>query len=242
MSEPSPVFEPQFLQVRELCVAYGRSQVLFDITLAAPRHGAVAVLGRNGAGKTTLLKTIVGELTARSGTIAIDLHDISRLPTERRIRLGLGYVPQEHAVFDRLSVRENLEVAALLHRDRSPIDQVLARFPKLGQRLAQPAGTLSGGERKMLAIGRAILSRPKLLLLDEPTEGVWSGVIEEIAERLRELIKDIAVVIVEQHLELALSLADYAYVLDRGRVALEGRASVVRKDPKLLQLLAPLAQ
>jgi len=242
VSEPSPVFEPQFLQVRELCVAYGHSQVLFDITLAAPRHGAVAVLGRNGAGKTTLLKTIVGELTARSGTIAIDLHDISRLPTERRIRLGLGYVPQEHAVFDRLSVRENLEVAALLHRDRSPIDQVLARFPKLGQRLAQPAGTLSGGERKMLAIGRAILSRPKLLLLDEPTEGVWSGVIEEIAERLRELIKDIAVVIVEQHLELALSLADYAYVLDRGRVALEGRASVVRKDPKLLQLLAPLAQ
>ena len=236
MSEAS---EPQLLQVRELSVAYGRSQVLFDITLAAPRHGAVAVLGRNGAGKTTLLKTIVGELTARSGTIAMDLHDITRLPTERRIRLGLGYVPQEHAVFDRLTVRENLEVAALLNRDRSPIDQVLAWFPKLGQRLGQLAGTLSGGERKMLAIGRAILLRPKLLLLDEPTEGVWSGVIEEIAERLRELIKHIAVVIVEQHVELALDLADYAYVLDRGRVALEGRASAVRHDPKLLHLLAP---
>jgi branched-chain amino acid transport system ATP-binding protein len=233
------VFEPHFLQVRELSVAYGRSQVLFDITLAAPRHGAVAVLGRNGAGKTTLLKTIVGELSARSGAIAMDLHDITRLPTEHRIRLGLGYVPQEHAVFDQLTVRENLEVAALLNRDRSPIDQVLAWFPKLGQRLGQPAGTLSGGERKMLAIGRAILSRPKLLLLDEPTEGVWSGVIEEIAERLRELIKHIAVVIVEQHLELALDLADYAYVLDRGRVALEGRASAVRHDPKLLHLLAP---
>ncbi|WP_284273908.1 ABC transporter ATP-binding protein [Bradyrhizobium iriomotense] len=233
------MFEPQFLQVRELSVAYGRSQVLFDITLAAPRHGAVAVLGRNGAGKTTLLKTIVGELTARSGTIAMDLHDITRLPTERRVRLGLGYVPQEHAVFDRLTVRENLEVAALLNRDLSPIDQVLAWFPKLGQRLGQPAGTLSGGERKMLAIGRAILSRPKLLLLDEPTEGVWSGVIEEIAERLRELIKNTAVVIVEQHLELALNLADYTYVLDRGRVVLEGRASAVRHDPKLLHLLAP---
>jgi len=233
------VFEPRFLQVRELCVAYGRSQVLFDVTLAAPRHGAVAVLGRNGAGKTTLLKTIVGELTARSGTIAMDLHDITRLPSERRIRLGLGYVPQERAVFGQLTVRENLEVAALLNRDRSSIDQVLAWFPKLSQRLGQPAGTLSGGERKMLAIGRAVLSRPKLLLLDEPTEGVWAGVIEEIADRLRELIKDTAVVIVEQHLELALHLADYAYVLDRGRVALEGRASAVRNHPKLLQLLAP---
>jgi branched-chain amino acid transport system ATP-binding protein len=233
------VSEPAFLQVRELCVSYGRSQVLFDVTLAVPRHGAVAVLGRNGAGKTTLLKTIVGELAADSGSIAFNLHDITRLPTERRIRSGLGYVPQEHSVFGRLSVRENLEVGALSNRGRSSIDQVLAWFPKLGQRLEQPAGTLSGGERKMLAIGRSILSDPKLLLLDEPTEGVWIGVIEEIAERLRELIKDIAVVIVEQHLELALGLADYAYVLDRGRVALEGRSSAVRKDPRLLQLLTP---
>jgi branched-chain amino acid transport system ATP-binding protein len=233
------VSEPAFLQVRELCVSYGRSQVLFDVTLAMPRHGAVAVLGRNGAGKTTLLKTIVGELAADSGSIAFNLHDITRLPTERRIRSGLGYVPQEHSVFGRLSVRENLEVGALSNRGRSSIDQVLAWFPKLGQRLEQPAGKLSGGERKILAIDRSILSDPKLLLLDEPTEGVWIGVIEEIAERLRELIKDISVVIVEQHLELALGLADYAYVLDRGRVALEGRSSAVRKDARLLQLLTP---
>jgi urea transport system ATP-binding protein len=233
------VSDPMFLQVRELCASYGRSQVLFDVTLVAPRHGAVAVLGRNGAGKTTLLKTIVGEITPRGGTIAMDLHDITRLPTERRVRLGLGYVPQEHSVFNQLTVRENLEVAALLNRGRSPIDRVLAWFPKLAQRLGQPAGTLSGGERKMLAIGRAVLSRPKLLLLDEPTEGVWSGLIEEIAERLRELIKDTAVVIVEQNLELALSVAEYAYVLDRGRVALEGRSWAVRKDPRLMQLLAP---
>jgi len=233
------VFDPTSLQVRDLCVSYGRSQVLFDVTLAAPRHGAVAVLGRNGAGKTTLLKAIVGELTARSGTIAMGLYDIGRLPTERRIRLGLGYVPQEHFVFRELTVRENLEVAALLNRDRSTIDQVLAWFPKLGQRLGQPAGTLSGGERKMLALGRSILSNPRLLLLDEPTEGVWIGAIDEIAERLRELIKNIAVVIVEQHVELALRLADYAYVLDRGRVALEGSSLAVRNDPRLLQFLAP---
>jgi branched-chain amino acid transport system ATP-binding protein len=233
------VSESAFLQVRELCVSYGLSQMLFDVTLAAPRHGAIAVLGRNGAGKSTLLKTIVGELAPRSGSIALNHRDITRLPTERRIRSGLGYVPQEHSVFSRLSVRENLELGALTNRDRSPIDQALAWFPKLAQRLDQPAGTLSGGERKMLAIGRAVLSTPKLLLIDEPTEGVWIGVIDEISERLRDLIKNIAVVIVEQHLELALDLADYAYVLDRGRVALEGRASDVRKDPRLLYLLAP---
>jgi branched-chain amino acid transport system ATP-binding protein len=197
------------------------------------------VLGRNGAGKSTLLKTIVGELAPRSGSIALNLQDITRLPTERRIHTGLGYVPQEHSVFNRLSVRENLEVGALTNRDRSAVDQLLAWFPKLGRRLDQPAGTLSGGERKMLAIGRAISSSPKLLLLDEPTEGLWIGVVEEIAGCLRDLVKDIAVVIVEQHLELALGVADYAYVLDRGRVALEGRSAAVRKDPRLLQLLAP---
>jgi branched-chain amino acid transport system ATP-binding protein len=233
------VSEPVFFQAREICVSYGHSQVLFDVTLAVPRLGAVAVLGRNGAGKTTLLKTMIGELAADSGSIAFDLCDITRLPTERRVRLGLAYVPQEHSVFERLTVRENLEVGALLERGRSSIDQALAWFPNLAQRLDQPAGTLSGGERKMLAIGRAVLSNPRLLLLDEPTEGVWIGVIEEISERLRELIKTIAVIIVEQHLEVALGLADYAYVLDRGRIALEGRSSVVSKDPKLLRLLAP---
>jgi branched-chain amino acid transport system ATP-binding protein len=233
------VSEPTFLDVRGLCVSYGRGQALFDVSLAAHRRGAVAVLGRNGAGKTTLLKTIVGELKARSGSITLGTRDIMRMPTERRIRMGLGYVPQEHSVFSRLSVRENLAVGALSSPDFSPIDRVLAIFPKLGQRLGQPAGTLSGGERKMLAIGRALLSNPKLLLLDEPTEGVWVGVLEEIAERLRELVKEIAVVIVEQHLDLALDVADYAYVLDRGRVVLEGRSSAVRNNSQLLQLLAP---
>jgi branched-chain amino acid transport system ATP-binding protein len=233
------VSEPTFLDVRGLCVSYGRSQVLFDVNLVAHRRGAVAVLGRNGAGKTTLLRTIVGELEARSGSMTLGTRDIMRMPTERRIRMGLGYVPQEHSVFGRLSVRENLAVGALSSPASLPVDRVLTMFPKLGQRLGQPAGTLSGGERKMLAIGRALLSNPKLLLLDEATEGVWVAVIEEIAERLRELAKEIAIIIVEQHLDLALDLADYAYVLDRGRVALEGRSSAVRNDSQLLQLLAP---
>ena len=228
-----------FLDVHGLCVSYGRSQVLFDVSLAVPRQGGVAVLGRNGAGKTTLLKTIIGEHEASGGCIAFGGRDFMRMPTERRVRMGLGYVPSEHAVFGRLSVGENLALGALSSPNSSPVERVLTMFPKLGKRLGQPAGTLSGGEQKMLAIGRALLSNPKLLLLDEPTEGVWVGVIDEIAERLRELVKEIAIVIVEQHLDLALELADYAYILERGRVALEGRSSAVRNDPRLLQFLAP---
>ena len=142
-------------------------------------------------------------------------------------------------MFGRLSVRDNLAVGALTNRDSHAVNRILEIFPKLGQRMDQVAGTLSGGERKMLAIGRALLSDPRVLLLDEPTEGVWIGVIEEITERLILLAKEIAVVIVEQHLELALRVASHAYVLDRGTVALTGPAQDVRTDPKLLQYLAP---
>ena len=231
--------EQQFLDIRHLDAGYGRSQVLFDVNIGIPWRGGVAVLGRNGAGKTTLMKTIVGELATSKGEMFFDGRDIARRQTDARIRMGIGYVPQEHSVFARLSVRDNLAVGALLNRDPAAVDRVLTIFPKLGQRLDQPAGTLSGGERKMLAIGRAMLGSPRLLLLDEPTEGVWIGVIEEITERLVELAKEIAVVIVEQHLDLALRVADYAYVLDRGRVALQGAAGEVRSDPELLRYLAP---
>jgi branched-chain amino acid transport system ATP-binding protein len=231
--------DQQFLDIRHLDAGYGRSQVLFDVNIGIPWRGGVAVLGRNGAGKTTLMKTIVGELSASNGEMVFDGRDITRRQTDERVRMGIGYVPQEHSVFARLSVRDNLAVGALINRDAAAIDRVLAIFPKLGQRLDQPAGTLSGGERKMLAIGRALLGEPKLLLLDEPTEGVWVGVIEEITERLIELAKEIAVVIVEQHLDLALRVADYAFVLDRGRVALQGAAGEVRTDPELLRYLAP---
>ncbi|WP_298378243.1 ABC transporter ATP-binding protein [uncultured Bradyrhizobium sp.] len=231
--------DQSFLDIRHLDAGYGRSQVLFDINIGIPWRGGVAVLGRNGAGKTTLMKTIVGELTSSQGELFFDGRDITRRRTEERVRSGIGYVPQEHSVFARLSVRDNLAVGSLTNSDAGAVDRVLAIFPKLGQRLDQPAGTLSGGERKMLAIGRAMLGNPKLLLLDEPTEGVWIGVIEEITERLIELAKNISVVIVEQHLDLALRVADYAYVLDRGRVALQGGASEVRNDPELLRYLAP---
>ena len=230
---------PTILDARNICAGYGRSQVLFDVTLCAPRSGGVAILGRNGAGKSTLLKTLIGEIRPITGTIRFDGTDSTGEPTERRVRRGMAYVPQEQAVFGRLSVRENLALGALTQNDRSGIDMVLEFFPKLGQRLAQQAGTLSGGERKMLAISRALLSRPRLLLLDEPTEGVWIGVIEEIAERLALLTREMSVMLVEQHVELALRLTDYAYVMDRGNFALEGPAKHIRDDPRLLRYLAP---
>ncbi|AVT75109.1 urea ABC transporter, ATPase protein UrtE [Rhodopseudomonas palustris] len=233
------MLEDHYLDIRDLDAGYGRSQVLFGVSLTAPWRGGVAILGRNGAGKTTLMKAIMGELPVKRGSVSLDSRDVTKLPTEQRVRAGFGYVPQDHPVFARLTIRDNLAVGALTNKDSRAVDRVLEMFPKLGQRLDQIAGTLSGGERKMLAIGRAMLSEPSVLLLDEPTEGVWIGVIEEITDRLIALAKEIAVVIVEQHLDLALRVADHAFVLDRGRIALTGTADEVRNDPRLLQYLAP---
>jgi branched-chain amino acid transport system ATP-binding protein len=230
---------PVLLKTDSLCSGYGRSQVLFGVSLELPAVGAVCVLGRNGAGKTTLLKTIAGDLPPMSGTIEFAGARMDGMSMERRARAGVGYVPQENAAFSGLTVRENLQLGAIRHADKTGIDEVLAMFPKLGSRLGQAAGTLSGGERKMLAIGRAILGRPRMLMLDEPTEGVWIGVIEEIAEQLQKLAKTMSVVLVEQHIELAMRVADTAYVMGGGRIALQGPVTQVKDDPELLRYLAP---
>ena len=232
MSEP-------LLSVDRLSAGYGRSQVLFDVAMTAPGTGGVAILGRNGAGKTTLLKTLAGEITPMGGGITFDGKNCDGEGTELRVRRGLGYVPQEQAVFGSLTVRENLMLGVMAQADQSDYQMALDFFPKLGARLGQQAGTLSGGERKMLAISRAILGKPRLLMLDEPTEGVWIGVIEEIAERLQQLAREIAVIIVEQHVELALRVADRAYVMDRGTMALEGTSDEIRDHPDLKRYLAP---
>jgi len=231
--------DQSFLDIRHLDAGYGRSQVLFDVNIGIPWRGGVAVLGRNGAGKSTLLKALFGELPPMAGAISFGGTAIERESAERRVRRGIGYVPQEHAIFAKLTVRENLLLGCVRQPDQSGMDYVLDFFPKLAERLTQTAGTLSGGERKMLAIGRAVLGRPKLLMLDEPTEGVWVGVIEEIADRLRQLSREMAVILVEQHIELALDVAQYAYVIDRGHVALEGPAATVKCDAALIRHLAP---
>lgn len=228
------------LEAAGLCTYYGASQALFDVSIRVPSRGGVAILGRNGAGKTTLLKTLSGDLRPAQGTIHFDRVDTTRLRTEQRVRKGIGYVPQEHGVFAKLTVRDNLLVGAMATvKGEDGIEEVLSLFPKLGQRMSQQAGTLSGGERKMLAIGRALLARPYLLMLDEPTEGVWHGIVDEIAERLDQLTRRIAVVIVEQNLKVALGVSQFCYVMDRGRMALSGESEKIRDDPELLRLLAP---
>lgn len=231
--------EDPILEVEGLCTYYGTSQALFDASLVAPRTGGVAILGLNGAGKTTLMKSIVGELDSERGRVVMDGSDITKTPTHQRIRQGLGYVPQEQAVFGSLSVRENLIVGGLTNPDNSDIDRVVEIFPKIGERMSQIAGTLSGGERKMLGIGRALLSNPRLLLLDEPTEGVWVGVVEEIAERLEEMTSEMSVVIVEQHVELALRISSHAYVMDRGQVVMYGASGELPDDPNFMRYLTP---
>ena len=199
------------------------------MSLKVPARGAVAMLGRNGAGKTTLLKTLFGELPPMSGTIQLDGAAVEGERAEQRVRRGIGYVPQEHAIFAKLTVRENLLLGCVRQPDRSGMDYVLDFFPKLAQRLQQTAGTLSGGERKMLAIGRAVLGRPRLLMLDEPTEGVWVGVIEEIAGRLKQLSREMAVMLVEQHIELALERREPC--LCHGPRACRARRQL-RRDPR----------
>ncbi len=228
------------LHAEALCTYYGSSQALFDVGIKVPSRGGVAILGRNGAGKTTLLKTLAGDLKPARGSVSFDGSDLTRTPTEARVRRGIGHVPQEQAIFSGLTVRENLAVGRMADRTgESRIEDVVKLFPRLGERMGQKAGTLSGGERKMLAISRALLGKPYLLMLDEPTEGVWHGVVEEIARRLEQLTREIAVLIVEQHVELALRVSQYCYVMDRGHIALEGPTEQVRQDPELVRLLAP---
>jgi len=233
--------EGKILELSNIDAGYGLSQVLFDVSLTCPRKGATAVLGRNGAGKSTLLKTIADEITPSKGKIYFDGSNTSGETTDKRVKRGMAYVPQEDAVFLKLSVQENLILGASSNSNfkKADLDMVLDFFPKLSQRLSQQAGTLSGGERKMLAMSRALIGKPKFIMLDEPTEGVWVGVIEEISDRLKELSKEISVVLVEQHVELALEVCDYAYVLDRGKIALEGTSNDIEKNPNLIKHLAP---
>ncbi len=233
--------EEKILELSNIDAGYGLSQVLFDVSLSCPKKGATAVLGRNGAGKSTLLKTIADEITPSKGKIYFDGSNTSGETTDKRVKRGMAYVPQEDAVFLKLSVQENLILGASSNSNfkKADLDMVLDFFPKLSQRLSQQAGTLSGGERKMLAMSRALIGKPKFIMLDEPTEGVWVGVIEEISDRLKELSKEISVVLVEQHVELALEVCDYAYVLDRGKIALEGTSNDIEKNPNLIKHLAP---
>lgn len=218
------------LEVNRASVSYGKVQALRELSLDVPEHGVVTIIGGNGAGKSTTLRAISGLTKLVSGTISFDGQRIDTLPAEKIVALGIAQVPEGRRIFPDLNVAENLRTGAFLRRDKpaveSDLDKVYARFPRLLERRRQLAKTLSGGEQQMLAIGRALMSKPRLLLLDEPTMGLAPIVVEDIARIIEEIAAEgVTVVLVEQNAELALDLADYAYVLETGNLALQGPAA-----------------
>ena len=220
------------LELRDVRAGYGDAVVLDAISLALAAGGTLAVLGRNGVGKSTLLLTIMGYTRLHRGALLWHGTDISRLAPHRRARLGIGWVAQEREIFASLSVQENLTVAA------RPGDWTLARvyalFPRLAERRAHKGRQLSGGEQQMLAIARALLTNPRLLLLDEPLEGLAPIIVEELAQALSNLA-GVAMLLVEQHAEIALSLTEQALVIERGRIAYRGASRALAADERLLE-------
>ena len=212
------------LSVERLDVAYGGSQVLWGVDLEVPQGEVVCLMGRNGVGKTTVLRAIMGLLPARAGRIVLGGQDITRWPSDRRARAGLGYVPQGREIFPHLSVEENLRMALLGCGRAASLDEALALFPALKPLLARKGGVLSGGEQQMLAIGRALLTRPRLLMLDEPTEGIQPSIILEIEEAIRRIKTELglAVLLVEQYLDFAERLADSYVIMAKGAVVARG--------------------
>jgi len=210
----------EILSVKALNVSYGESQVLFDIDLAVRANQVVACVGRNGAGKTTLLKTIAGFLRPRSGSIASGGVSLVGRKSYEIAQMGVKYVPQDKKVFSDLTVRENLELGSYATKDYD-WDRVTDYFPKLKVLMDRTAGYLSGGERQMLMIGRALLGRPKMLLIDEPTEGLAPSIVSHLRAVFGELSKSAALVIVEQNLPLICAISDKVYAVKEGRVVAE---------------------
>ena len=218
------------LEIRNVSVNYGKVSAIRDISMMVPDGGIVTIIGGNGAGKTTMLRAISGLEPLRSGEIRFDGERIDGLPAHRIVARGIAHVPEGRRVFPDLTVEENLRTGAFLRRDQAAIEadleQTFERFPRLRERRVQLARTMSGGEQQMLAIGRALMTKPRLLLMDEPSMGLAPIIVEEIARIIQEIsAQGVPVVLVEQNAELALDLADYAYVLETGNLALEGPAN-----------------
>ena len=219
----------RLLEVADLSAGYGDATVLDGVSLHLDEGECLAILGRNGVGKTTLMLTLMGHARVRAGTMRWQGADLSRLPPAERSRAGLGWVPQERDIFPSLTVEENLLVA---HQPgRMGLAAVYAQFPRLRDRRGNRGDRLSGGEQQMLAIGRALMTNPRLLLLDEPFEGLAPVIVEELEGAMQRLRQEgYAIAIVEQHAEDVLRLSDRAIVLDRGRIVLEGRSEALLAD------------
>lgn len=236
-----PLDNDLLLSVSDLHAGYGKAEVLSGLNLRLPRGSVVTVIGPNGAGKSTTLNALMGVLPAK-GRVLFDGEDIASLSLEERVMKGLALVPEKRELFSTMSVEDNLVLGGfrpmrLGVRDwRAGLDKVFELFPRLQERRAQLAGTLSGGERQMLAVGRALMSQPKVLMLDEPSLGLAPLIVKEvfrIVERLRD--SGVSILLIEQNARAALEVADYGYVLETGEIALEGEAVDLARDPRVIE-------
>jgi urea transport system ATP-binding protein len=209
------------LEIAGVTAGYGRTMVLFDVDVSVPVGGAAAIMGHNGAGKTTLLRVAVGLIPVKSGKVLLDGEDVTKMAPNRRVKRGLGYVPQGQLCFPQMTTLENMQ---LVTNVKSEIDEVLDTFPVLTDLLSRPAGLLSGGQRQQLAIARTLLTKPRLLILDEPTEGIQPNVVAEIERVIADLTLrgDLTVLLVEQQVGFALRSTDRYYVLESGRITGSG--------------------
>jgi branched-chain amino acid transport system ATP-binding protein len=227
------------LEIQNLSVDYGAIRALHGVSLRVDAGSIVTLIGGNGAGKTTTLRAISGMVRPKTGTIRFDGRDITGMAPHAVVKLGLAHSPEGRMVFANLTVLENLQMGAYLQRDSawiaSEMEFVFHMFPRLRERSAQPAGTLSGGEQQMLAIGRALMSRPRFLMLDEPSLGIAPLLVKEIFARLVELNRDrkLPILLVEQNANLALEVSHFGYVLETGRVILSDTAPALRSNPEV---------
>ncbi len=229
------------LTVEKLNQHYGSSQTLRDVSFTAPLGACTAVLGRNGVGKTTLLRCLMGLVPVTSGSISFDGVELTGLPPFARARLGLGYVPQGREIFPRLTVEENIIMALAMHKDHDGIpDDIFQMFPVLKQMLRRRGGDLSGGQQQQLAIARALVMKPKVLILDEPTEGIQPSIIKDIERVIHMLSQrgDMAILLVEQYFEFARELADQYLILRRGEIVKRGAQSEMDADELRSYLVA----
>jgi branched-chain amino acid transport system ATP-binding protein len=236
------------LAVRDLSVGYRKVNVVRGVSLSAPEGTIATVIGPNGAGKTTLLMALIGLVPSR-GTVLYGGRDISEDSTEERVRLGLCLVPERRELFSDMPVADNLLLGAFPRIRRGArdvadeMDAVYQRFPRLQERRTQLAGTLSGGERQMLALGRALMARPKLLMLDEPSLGLAPRIVRDIFQVIADLkMAGVSILLVEQNARAALQVADYAYVLEMGEIVLQGPAAELAANPRVLKTYLGLVQ
>lgn len=226
------------LKIENLHVSYGDIQVIWGVSLEIPEKSIVSLLGSNGAGKSTTLKSVVGMLRPRQGKVTFRGEDITRKPTHSIVNMGLYLVPEWRGTFSTLSVLENLELGAFISRARPYKDETLQRvfdiFPILRNRQSQRAGTLSGGERQMLAIGRALMARPEMLILDEPSLGLAPLIVNDIFDVIQQINQEgVTVLVVEQNVHMALKVASYAYVLENGKIVSEGTSNSLLEEEKI---------